>query len=80
MRLSLNPEFLVAFMFATIRCGAWLSIAPPFQGSVPVRIRTGLSMGLGLAMAPRLMQGDTVRSGGSTAHSARPCCSLPTAT
>jgi len=59
MRLSLNPEFLVAFMFATIRCGAWLSIAPPFQGSVPVRVRTALSMGLGLAMAPRLMQGDT---------------------
>lgn len=55
MKLSFDPQFLVAFMFATIRCSAWLSIAPPFQGAVPVKIRAGLSMGLGLAMAPRLM-------------------------
>lgn len=59
VKLSFNPEFMVAFMFATIRCGAWLSIAPPFQGAVPVKIRAGLSMGLGLAMAPRLMSGKT---------------------
>ena len=55
MSLSFDPRFMVAFLFATIRCGAWLSIAPPFQGAVPVKIRAGLSMGLGLAMAPRLM-------------------------
>lgn len=58
MKLSLDPDFLVAFMFATIRCGAWLSIAPPFQGAVPVKVRAALSMALGLAMAPRLMGGD----------------------
>lgn len=55
MKLSFNPEFMVAFMFATIRCGAWLVIAPPFQGAVPARIRAGLAMALGLATAPRLM-------------------------
>jgi len=58
VKLSLDPDFLVAFMFATIRCGAWLSIAPPFQGAVPARIRAGLSMALGLGMAPRLMAGE----------------------
>lgn len=55
MRLSFDPQFMVAFIYATIRCSAWLAIAPPFQGAVPVKIRAGLSMGLGLAMAPRLM-------------------------
>lgn len=55
MQLSFDPEFLVAFMFATIRCGAFLSIAPPFQGAVPARIRAGLSIALGLAMTPRLV-------------------------
>lgn len=55
MTLSLDPEFLVAFVFATVRCGAWLTIAPPFQGAVPVKVRAALSMGLGLAMAPRLV-------------------------
>ncbi|MFN8051671.1 MAG: flagellar biosynthetic protein FliR [Acidimicrobiales bacterium] len=55
MQLSFNPAWMVAFMFATIRCGAWLSIAPPFQGAVPAKIRAGLSMALGLAMTPRLM-------------------------
>ena len=55
VQLSFDPQFVVAFLFATIRCGAWLTIAPPFQGAVPARIRAGLAMGLGLAMAPRLM-------------------------
>ena len=54
MQISFNPSFLVAFLFATIRCGAWLAIAPPFQGAVPARIRAGLSVALGLCVAPRL--------------------------
>lgn len=54
MQISFNPSFLVAFLFATIRCGAWLSIAPPFQGAVPARVRAGFSVALGLCIAPRL--------------------------
>ena len=62
VRLSFDPEFMVAFLFATIRCGAWLAIAPPFQGAVPARVRAGLSLGLGLAMTPRLMQAGSLPS------------------
>lgn len=54
MDLRVDPDWMVAFLFATIRCGAWLSIAPPFQGAVPARVRGGLAVALGLALAPRL--------------------------
>lgn len=60
MKLSFDPQFMVAFVFATIRCSAWLAIAPPFQGAVPVKIRAGLSMALGLALAPRLLATGTM--------------------
>lgn len=60
VNISFNPEFLVAFMFGTIRVGAFMSISPPFQGSVPARIRAGLSMALGLACAPGLMKAATM--------------------
>ena len=56
MTLSFDPQWLVAFMFATIRCGAWLTIAPPFQGAVPARVRAGLAMALGLAITPELVR------------------------
>lgn len=58
VQLSFDPQWMVAFVFATIRCASWLSIAPPFQGAVPVRVRAGLSLALGLAMTPRLMTAD----------------------
>jgi len=54
MGITVDQEWLVAFLYATIRCGAWMAIAPPFQGVVPARVRAGLSFGLGLALAPRL--------------------------
>lgn len=56
MNLSIDPGFVVAFMFGTIRCGAWLAISPPFQGAVPARVRAALAMALGLACAPGLMR------------------------
>lgn len=52
--LTIDPQWMVAFLFATVRCGAWLSIAPPFQGAVPARVRGGLAVALGMALAPRL--------------------------
>lgn len=57
MQLSLDPEFFVAFMYATIRCSTWLMLAPPLRNYTPVMVRSGLSMALGLAMAPRLLDG-----------------------
>lgn len=67
MGISLDSEWLVAFLFATIRCGAWMAIAPPFQGFVPARVRAGLSFGLGLALAPRLAQEATLPVGDTMA-------------
>lgn len=57
MAFTFDPQFLVAFLFATIRCSAWIAISPPFGNAIPVRVRAGLSMALGLAMAPRLLAG-----------------------
>lgn len=54
MGIRVDPNWLVAFLFASIRCVAWLSITPPFQGAVPVRVRVGLGFSLGLVLAPRL--------------------------
>jgi len=56
MSLSLDPAFFVAFLLATVRCGAWLAIAPPFAGAVPGKVRAGLAMALGLVVAPQLAQ------------------------
>ena len=57
MRLSLDPQFFLAFMYAMIRCSAWLFLAPPLRGNAPVMVRSGLAMSLGLVMAPRLLNG-----------------------
>ncbi|MEZ5321042.1 MAG: flagellar biosynthetic protein FliR [Microthrixaceae bacterium] len=56
MQILFDPYYLVAFLFGTVRCAAWLVITPPFQGAVPARVRGGLAVALGLAMAPRLKQ------------------------
>ncbi len=54
MKLSLDPELFMAFLLASTRCIAWLSIAPPFRGTVPPKIRAGLGLSLGIALAPHL--------------------------
>lgn len=54
MRLSLDPQFLVAVMFASTRCAAFFFVAPPFQGMLPPTVRAGLALSLGVAVAPRL--------------------------
>ncbi|HPB46966.1 MAG TPA: flagellar biosynthetic protein FliR, partial [Microthrixaceae bacterium] len=55
--MSLDPQFFLAFMYAMIRCSAWLFLAPPLRGNAPVMVRSGLAMSLGLVMAPRLLNG-----------------------
>ncbi|NLA37132.1 MAG: flagellar biosynthetic protein FliR [Actinobacteria bacterium] len=57
VQLSLDPEWFLAFLYATVRCSTWLVFAPPLRSYTPVMVRSGLSMGLGLAMAPRLLDG-----------------------
>lgn len=54
MGISADPRFFVAFIMAATRCGAFLTVAPPFQGAVPAKIRAGLSIALALALAPHL--------------------------
>lgn len=54
MSLAFEPSFFVAFVLATVRCGAWLAIAPPFAGAVPGKVRAGLAASLGLLVAPGL--------------------------
>ena len=54
MRLSLDPRLFMAFLLASTRCVAWLSISPPFRGMVPAKIRAGLGLAMGIALAPHL--------------------------
>src|ERR1700759_1097725 len=54
MNISVNPQLMVAFLFATTRCGAWLAFAPPFKGAVPAKVRGALAVGIGLDIAPHL--------------------------
>jgi flagellar biosynthetic protein FliR len=54
MNITVDPTLMVAFLFATTRCGAWLAFAPPFKGVVPAKVRAGLAVGLGLVLAQRL--------------------------
>lgn len=58
MELTFDPEWFLAFMYATVRCSTWLMFAPPLRNYTPVMVRSGLSMALGLAMAPRLLDGE----------------------
>jgi flagellar biosynthetic protein FliR len=54
VNLSLDPRLFVAFLLASTRCAAWLSVSPPFQGAVPGKVKAGLALALGMAIAPSL--------------------------
>ena len=54
MALSFDPRFFVGFILTSTRVAAFLVVAPPFQGFVPAKIRAGLSIALGLMLAPHL--------------------------
>jgi flagellar biosynthetic protein FliR len=56
VQLSLDPRLFMAFLLGSTRCVAWLSIAPPFKGLVPAKVRAGLGLALGLCLAPHLAQ------------------------
>ena len=53
MMLTIAGEPLVAYLLASVRIGAWLSVVPPFAGrSMPTMAKVILSLGLAFAVAP----------------------------
>jgi flagellar biosynthesis protein FliR len=57
--LSLDVGWLSAFLLAMVRATAWLFIVPPFASvGIPVRVRLGLALALGLFVAPWFPAGD----------------------
>jgi flagellar biosynthesis protein FliR len=58
VHLSLDVGWLSAFLLAMTRSTAWLFIAPPFNSTaVPLKVRLGLAMALGLFIAPHFQEG-----------------------
>lgn len=56
--LTVAGEPLLAFLLASVRIIAWLSLVPPFSGrSVPMPAKVVLSLGLAFAVAPGLSGG-----------------------
>ncbi len=56
--LTVAGEPLLAFLLASVRIIAWLSLVPPFSGrSVPMPAKVVLSLGLSFAVAPSLADG-----------------------
>lgn len=52
---TLGGETLLAFLLATVRAGAWLVVAPPFNGRlVPAPAKALLAAGLALPVATQL--------------------------
>ena len=59
MTLTVAGEPLLALLLASVRIGAWLALVPPFAGrSVPLPAKVVLSLGLALAVAPKLAEGE----------------------
>lgn len=56
--LTVAGEPLLAFLLASVRIIAWLSLVPPFSGrAVPIQAKVVLSLGLAFAVAPGLADG-----------------------
>ena len=53
MTLTVSGEPLIAFLLASVRILAWMTMVPPFAGrSVPPMAKVVLSLGLAFAVAP----------------------------
>ncbi|WP_146364210.1 flagellar biosynthetic protein FliR [Arthrobacter yangruifuii] len=58
MDITLDQDWIEAFMLASVRMVAFLIIAPPFSyNAFPARIKAMLGLGLGLAIAPQVSEG-----------------------
>ncbi|MCU4185014.1 flagellar biosynthetic protein FliR [Acidiferrimicrobium sp. IK] len=56
MSLNVDPFWLLAFLLAFVRAGAWLVVVPPFanRAVIPPMASVGVAGGLALLAAPRL--------------------------
>ena len=53
MTLSVSGEPLVAFLLASVRIMAWITVVPPFSGrTIPTTAKVVLALGLAFAVAP----------------------------
>ncbi|MCQ1951169.1 MULTISPECIES: flagellar biosynthetic protein FliR [Arthrobacter] len=58
MNITLDQDWIEAFLLASVRMVAFLIIAPPFSyNAFPARIKAMLGLGLGLAIAPQVSEG-----------------------
>lgn len=56
MTLTVAPFLLSAFLMATVRAGAFMLLAPPFNSRmVPTTVKVGFSAAIGVHSAPRLV-------------------------
>lgn len=55
MTIDVSATWLIAFLLATVRAGAWLTVVPPFSGrAVPAVAMVGMAAGFGILSAPLL--------------------------
>jgi flagellar biosynthetic protein FliR len=55
MQVSIDPTLLAGFLLALVRTSAWIMVTPPFNNaSIPARAKLVVSVGLAIAVAPRL--------------------------
>lgn len=58
MTISISATWLIAFLLASVRAGAWLMVAPPFASAgtrvAPPTVMAGIAAGFGLLSAPLL--------------------------
>ncbi|MCC3273724.1 flagellar biosynthetic protein FliR [Arthrobacter zhangbolii] len=58
MNITLDQNWIEAFLLASVRMVAFLVIAPPFSyNAFPARVKAMLGLGLALAVAPQVSQG-----------------------
>ncbi|MCC9206035.1 flagellar biosynthetic protein FliR [Arthrobacter sp. zg-Y769] len=66
MNITLDQNWIEAFLLASVRMVAFLVIAPPFSyNAFPARIKAMLGLGLGLAIAPQVSEGYTALGTGA---------------
>ncbi|MCC9146659.1 MULTISPECIES: flagellar biosynthetic protein FliR [unclassified Arthrobacter] len=57
MEITLDQEWIEAFLLASVRMVAFLIVAPPFSyNAFPARIKAMLGLGLALAIAPQVSE------------------------
>ncbi len=61
MIIDFDPELVAGFLFALVRTGAWIAVAPPFNSNaIPARVKVAISVGLAWIIAPTFDAGPEV--------------------